>query len=152
MKKISLRKSQISGLGVYADEFIKKGEICMLWITDCKITTELKYNTEQKKGNKLMIKTGCRLIDNVFLYTDNKPHIENYVNHSFTPNMLYHVGVCFASRDIKPDEELYVDYRYILAKNDCCAFVDSMTGKIVDGIDNKQCIIETSRQLIKLFK
>jgi SET domain-containing protein len=152
MKKLSLRASSIGGLGVFANEHIACGEVVMLWCMNCYITSEQAYNDEQKAGNILMQKTGCRFIDGIFLYTDDTPRIENYVNHNFTPNMLYHAGICFALKDIQHDEELTVDYRYILAKNDYGAFVDTNTGTLVDGLDSITCIIETSEQLAALYK
>ena len=156
MRKLIVKKSPISGIGVFAGEDFKKGEIVLLFCIDCKLISVSDYNEEQKKGNSLMIKTGCRFIDGIFLYTDDdtedNPRVENYINHSFEPNILYHAGVCFANKNISVNDEITIDYRYLLAKGDYGSFVDVNTGRKVDGVDSLTCIRETSAQLVELYK
>jgi hypothetical protein len=50
--KLSKRKSNIDGDGLFADEFIKKGKIIMVWLYKAKLINEETYITEQENGNK----------------------------------------------------------------------------------------------------
>ena len=81
MQDLTVKLSTISGIGVFTNRAYKKGDVVAVFCTDCKLISELEYNNEQKKGNTTMIKTGCRFIDGVFLYTDDNQRIENYINH-----------------------------------------------------------------------
>src|SRR5688572_20180043 len=115
VKKLFIRESKIpgAGIGLFAGEDIKCGDVVMIWSLNCFIVPEADYNAEQAKGNEIFIKTGARFVDGHFLYTDSNPRLENYINHSFEPNMLYHCGVCFAKKDIMASEEVTVDYKYV---------------------------------------
>jgi hypothetical protein len=151
-KSLILKDSKISGTGLFANEDIKQGSVIMMWGLRAFVISENDYNEAQKAGNELMIKTGCRFVDGIFLYTDNSPRLENYVNHSFQPNMLYHCGICFAKSNISKGDELTADYRYILAKNDANAFVDQVSGESVDGLDSQTCLTQTTKELLELLK
>jgi hypothetical protein len=150
-KKLILKESPISGTGIFANEDIKRGEVVMVWSIKALIIGEEEYNEAQKSGNALMIKTGCRFVDGIFLYTDNSPRLENYVNHSFNPNLLYHCGICFAKTNIKKDDELTADYRYILAEHDANSFVDAETSTKVDGYDSQTCLLKTTQELLEIL-
>jgi hypothetical protein len=150
MKRLSVRPSRIEGNGIFSEEHIKKGEVIMIWSINSDIFDEKTYDIEQRSGNKIVIDSGARYVSNYFLWSD-KPRIENFINHSSHPNVLYHCGICFAMCDIAPEEELTVDYRYILSENDCAAFIDIKTGKIVEGVNGKQCLKETSVMLLNIL-
>lgn len=151
VKKLVVKKSTVSGSGIFADEDIKKGDVVMIWSIDCNIITETNYNIEQANGNQNMIKTGARFVDGYFLYTSETPRVEDNMNHSFNPNILYHCGICFALRDIECGEELFVNYKYVLSKGDHAGFVDEQTGIYVDGMDSIDCLKETTTQLLILL-
>ena len=57
---------------------------------------------------------------------------ENYFNHSFSPNSLWHLGFVIALRDIRAGEEVTLDYRHLLGDG-FVAFTDSATGREVKG-------------------
>jgi len=150
IRKLFIGDSKLQGTGLFAGEDIKKGDVVMIWSMNCFIISEKDYNEEQRKGNSIMIKTGARFIDGIFLYTDSTPRLENYVNHSFTPNMLYHCGICFAKKDIAAGEEVTIDYKYVLAKGDVARFIDSSTGRDVDGLTSIECIKESTKELFDI--
>src|SRR5690606_1324628 len=113
------------------------------------IMPESEYQEEQRKGNEYVIKTGVRYVGKYFLYKD-KIEDEEYINHSFDPNLLYHCGICFAARDIQEGEELSLDYKYIFAENDVTMFKDNETDIQVNGIPPKRALVETAKQLLEL--
>lgn len=151
LKQLLVKDSGIQGSGLFADEPIKMGEVVMIWSVDCSIIKEADYNKEQANGNENMVKTGARFVDGIFLYTDDRPRLENYINHSADPNILYHCGVCFALHDIVKGEELTVDYSHVLAAGDYNGFHDAKTGLYVDGLDSLECLRQTTAMLTALL-
>ena len=153
-KNLTVKRSKIEGYGLYTNEFICKGEIIMFWMANAHLIKELDYNIQQSKDDRQMIATGARYVGDMFLYTDigpRKDRYENYINHSFNPTVLYHCGVCFALRDIQPNEELTTDYTYLLSENDQETFIDGASGKEVKGISWHKCLLHTTEQLQKLL-
>jgi SET domain-containing protein len=147
-----IKDSQIAQMGLFTKEYIKKGSIVGFFMYDSiKIMTEKDYQEEQRKGNSMVIKTACRYVGKYFLYGDSIGYDEHF-NHSFTPNILYHCGICFALRDILPGEELTVNYHYLLAEDDVYNFTDIKSGRKVDGISPTKTLVESAKELIKLYE
>ncbi len=145
-----VRTSPLAQQGVFAKQLIKKGTIVSFFMYDVKIMSEEEYQEEQAKGNVQIIKTACRYVGKYFLFGDTIG-CEEYFNHSFTPNVLYHCGICFALRDIQPDEELSVNYHYVLAYNDVCRFNDTVSGQLVDGLKPTEVLVKTAKELLALY-
>jgi SET domain-containing protein len=150
MRRLSVKESNIQGFGVFTEELIKKSEVVMIWSENAHICTEDEYNRAQHAGNGDMIVSGVRFVDNKFLWTKGY-RIENYINHSTAPNLLYHCGVCFAMRDIAAGEELTVDYSYLLSENDDQSFTCLTTGRLIKGLSAGQCLRETTAMLMDIL-
>lgn len=58
---------------------------------------------------------------------------ECYLNHSFTPNALWHLGFVFALADLAPGIEVTVDYRLLLDEGATPGFDDAVTGMPIIG-------------------
>lgn len=58
---------------------------------------------------------------------------ECYVNHSFRPSGLWHLGFIFAARELRPGDEVTVDYRHLLPPGEAEAFHDAETGGKIVG-------------------
>jgi len=58
---------------------------------------------------------------------------ECYINHSFEPTGIWHLGFVFASKDLPVSTEITVDYRHLLAPNMEVDFYDKLTGKRIEG-------------------
>lgn len=56
-----------------------------------------------------------------------------YINHSFSPNALWHLGFVFALRDLAAGEELLLDYRHLIADGVTLDFLDGDTGAPITG-------------------
>ncbi len=153
-RNLTVKRSGIEGYGLYANEHIKQGEIIMFWMAEAYLIPEDEYNKRQRQNDQQIIATGARYVGPMFLYTDiglNKDRYENYINHSYKPNVLYHCGVCFALKDIYPDDELTVDYTYLLSSDDQESFVDADTKTLVRGTDWRTCLLHTAKQLTNLL-
>lgn len=58
---------------------------------------------------------------------------ECYVNHSFEPSGLWHLGFIFARRDLPAGTEVCVDYRHLLPDGEEEVFRDALTGEPIIG-------------------
>ena len=58
---------------------------------------------------------------------------ECFINHSFTPTGLWHLGFVFALADLPAGSEITVDYQHLLPPGQAEDFVDSSTGGIITG-------------------
>lgn len=149
--KYEVRPSEINGKGLFLLESVQKGQIIALSVTDANYSTEREYQEEQSKGDDLMIMTAVRYVGKHFIYTTFIED-EDYINHSENPTVLYHCGICFAKKDLKPGDELTVDYRYYLAENDFHRFTDIITGAEIDGYSPKQSLLRSSIELLEILK
>jgi len=97
--KLIITRSDITGMGVFAGQNIKKGSLV------CPIVGVI-FNASIGKGDYQQY---CYFISDKFLIEPiNEP---NYFNHSCYPNVFINKNWVFeAIRDIKKGEEILVDY------------------------------------------
>jgi hypothetical protein len=143
--------SPIADIGCFTLEPIKKGAIIGILAHDVEVMQESEYNAAQAAGEMIIIQTAIRWAGELFLFCDSMSD-EDYINHSFDPNMLYHCGVLFARRNIKAGEELTANYQYFLAYRDHMRFPDIATGRLVDGLPAKKALQQSAEELLELFK
>jgi SET domain-containing protein len=113
--KTRLDRSQISGIGLYADEFITKGTVIWRFTPGL----DLKFNREQLEEFKSRLNV-ARLEDFIYRSKISGDFIlcaddARFINHSFSPNTIDTMedteGLTIASRDIFPGEEIVSDYQ-----------------------------------------
>lgn len=76
---------------------------------------------------------------------------ECYINHSFEPTGLWHLGFVFAARDLPAGTEITVDYRHLLPPGEEEAFVDTATGRRIVGLPWIESLTATTRALAALL-
>lgn len=107
--KVEIRTNSLNGKGIFAKEYIKKGEI--VFIKGGHILTRDEIFSSG------VINSYFPINDEYFLGATNKDEedqIKLYQNHSCNPNVGLHGEITFiAMRDIEKDEELTVDYAFI---------------------------------------
>jgi len=109
--KTKLKETKDKGIGLFADEFISKGEI---WWKDTpeydKIITKEEYNSYDVLQREFFDKYDFIKKDGtMYMCVDNA----RFINHSDTPNTGNIGDDCLTLRDIQKDEELTCDYRTI---------------------------------------
>lgn len=77
---------------------------------------------------------------------------ECYVNHSFAPNGLWHLGFVFSLREITAGEEITMDYSHIIAPGHEMDFRDSVTGRPIIGLPWRDSLIQTTEALLRLAR
>lgn len=148
--KNHIAESKLQGTGLFTDDYIKKGELVICMDID-QIIPETLY-LEEHNQRKL---TSCRLIGDLWFdikRDKNKLENEDYINHSFTPNLLYHVGKCFALRNVVQGEELTVNYQYILSNSELDWFIDVTTNREVIGFSNGESYRRAGTEFLVLVQ
>jgi len=75
---------------------------------------------------------------------------ECYVNHSFSPNGLWHLGFIFAARDLAPGEELTVDYRHLIGPEVEMPWLDAQTGRKIIGFEWSRSLATSTASLLDI--
>ena len=133
--KTQIKKSKISGKGLFASEKIPKKSVVFILplLKNTKAISGKDFNKiwAKKKPTKKDIylrKEAVRYIQDIFIYSVKGDKKTLYINHSDNPNILYHCGIGFAKKDIKNGDEITVDYRYFdTDKSD--NFINKETGQ-----------------------
>ncbi len=73
-----------------------------------------------------------------------------YVNHSFNPTGLWHLGFVFALRDMQPGDEVTTDYRFVINDNEVMPWVDNETGQKIVGYTWEENLRKSTEQLLAL--
>lgn len=77
---------------------------------------------------------------------------ECYVNHSFQPTGLWHLGFIFAGADLPIGTEVTVDYRHLLAPGQVEDFIDTASGETIVGHTWESSLAASTRALAALLK
>jgi len=77
---------------------------------------------------------------------------ECYINHSFAPSGLWHLGFVFATAHLPAGSEITVDYRHLLAPGQAEEFADSITGKPIVGYAWRESITHSTQVLAGLLR
>jgi hypothetical protein len=75
-----------------------------------------------------------------------------YVNHSFSPSGLWHLGFIFATRDLAVGDEVTADYRFLIDDNEIMPFKDAETGREIIGYTWQENLRLSTEQLLALLK
>lgn len=76
---------------------------------------------------------------------------ECYINHSFEPTALWHLGFVFARRDLPAGIEITVDYRHLLGDGQQEEFRDSVTGSAIIGLPWRESLLMTGAELTQIL-
>ena len=76
---------------------------------------------------------------------------ECYLNHSFSPTGLWHLGFVFALTDLPAGTEITVDYRHLLPPGEAEDFVDSATGETIVGLAWEDALASSTLALSRLL-
>jgi hypothetical protein len=76
---------------------------------------------------------------------------ECYINHSFTPNGLWHLGFVFALSDLPQGTEITIDYRHLLPPGQAEDFIDTATGERIIGLSWPESLAHSTRALAGLL-
>jgi len=117
--KTYLGKSRIHGLGVFADQFIRKDtKIWRFVIGFDQYYSLKKFRRLPRPAREYLKRYGYRWENEVLLSVDHDAH----TNHSDNPNTYLKNGYAIARRNIRKGEEITYDYREF-GEGFCAAFL-----------------------------
>ena len=146
--RVDLSTIPNAGRGLFADELIPRGRVI-----EFPDNVHTLYSREQllalPDDSPVLQTSICWFED---CYAADPEHSDiYYINHSFTPNCIWHLGFIFAKRDINPGEEISLDYRVLMDSDPEFGFVDQTTGKMICGFGWEEKMVFNTTQLLQLF-
>jgi cell wall assembly regulator SMI1 len=76
----------------------------------------------------------------------------NYLNHSFQPNVLWHLGCYWTLQDLEPGDELTLDYRPLIDPTWSHRIVDAASGQPLIGQEGKKALLDSAKALVSLLE
>lgn len=114
--KTKIDKSTIAGIGLFADQDISKGDI--VW----KMTSISVLKITQEEYNNLSVIEQNFIVEKDYYWLDKNNYMipiddSRFINHSVNPNIIdLDDNTCIASQNIKQGEELTIDYKTLVPK------------------------------------
>jgi hypothetical protein len=133
-----------AGQGVFLKEPVKSGQII---IAPDAIPRTWSWNEIQKHADRdTLMSSSVRWFEEHYTVTPEWPD-ECYVNHSFDPTGIWHLGFVFARTNLKANTEITVDYRHLLREGQEEVFRDTATGKPIIGLPWAESLRLTTEQV-----
>ena len=129
--KYEIRPARFAeGKGVFLLEGVKRGQILV-----APDAINQVYNAEQRAAlvpGSAEDEACVRWFERYHTVSTDWPD-DCYVNHSFNPSGLWHLGFIFATRDLQVGDEVTADYRFLVDDNEVMPFKDAETGQEIVG-------------------
>ncbi|MDO9452348.1 MAG: SET domain-containing protein [Stagnimonas sp.] len=137
-----------AGKGLFADELIAKGRVIIAPDNVHTVWPEAKLRGFA--SDSIEVESSVRWFEDQFSLTPEWSD-ECFVNHSFAPNALWHLGFIFALRTISADEEILMDYRHVIGSGEVMPFKDGETGREIVGLPWPQVLQDSAQQLVTIL-
>lgn len=136
-----------AGQGLFLDEAVARGRI--LVAPDAIPATYTWDQVRARPDPDAAMAATVRWFEDRYTITPEWPD-ECFVNHSFAPNGLWHLGFIFAARELAAGEELTVDYRHLLPEGEEEVFRDAQSGRAIVGFSWAESLALSTRELASL--
>ena len=137
-----------AGKGLFLDETVARGSLIT---APDDIRKVYKWSDVQALPDAAaLLASTVRWFEDRYTVTPEWPD-ECYINHSFAPCGLWHLGFVFALEDLAPGTEITVDYRHLLAPGQEEDFVDAQSGQRIVGYTWRESMEHSTAQLQALF-
>ncbi|SEP93885.1 hypothetical protein SAMN04488038_102277 [Solimonas aquatica] len=138
-----------AGKGLFLEEAVTRGAV--LIAPDAVHTVWHEDRLRQLPPDSIEVESSVRWFERWFSLTPEWSD-ECYVNHSYSPNALWHLGFIFALSELPAGSEVTMDYRYVIGDGECLPFCDALTGREIVGLPWPQVMSESAQQLASLFR
>jgi len=137
-----------AGKGLFLEQHVARGRLITAPDDIQKVYKwdELKARPDAEQ----MLASTVRWFEDRYTVTPEWPD-ECYINHSFEPCCLWHLGFVFAMSDLTPGTEVTVDYRHLLGPGQQEEFLDAHSGKPIIGYDWSESLARSTAQLHALL-
>ena len=118
--KLALFKTEMKGHGLRTISFIRKGRFLVEYVGEVVDMDELTRRSKKYKREGNIHQYVMSLIHGTVIDSTIKGNWARFINHSCEPNCVaekwlvngeYRMGI-FAKRDLEPNEEISIDYRF----------------------------------------
>jgi hypothetical protein len=130
-----------AGKGLFLEEPVNAGRV--ITAPD---TIDKTFRLDEVVAQPDLMYASARWFENRYTISPDWPD-ECYINHSFEPNGLWHLGFIFATRDLPAGTEITVDYRHLLPPGQEEDFIDTATGERIVGLSWYESLMTTTRTL-----
>jgi hypothetical protein len=130
-----------AGKGLFLEEAIGAGRIII-----APDTIDKTYPLAELLAHPEQMYASARWFEDRYTLSTDWPD-ECFVNHSFAPTGLWHLGFIFAPRDLPAGTEITVDYRHLLPPGQAEDFIDTATGEKIVGLSWYESLMTTTRAL-----
>lgn len=137
-----------AGKGLFLDAAVTRGQVIIA--PDNIHTVWSEQQLRRYAEDSLEVESSVRWFEDRFSLTPEWSD-ECYVNHSFAPTALWHLGFIFALRDLPADTEVTMDYRYVIGDGERLPFADSESGREIVGLPWSQVMADGANALQRLF-
>ena len=136
-----------AGKGLFLDEAVRAGGI----VTAPDAISQTFRHAELDAPDMARLKyASARWFEDRYTLSPDWPD-ECYINHSFEPTGLWHLGFVFARRDLPAGTELTVDYRHLLPPGQAEDFIDAASGGKIVGFGWAESLASSVRELGRLL-
>lgn len=142
--RIAASTIQGAGQGLFVDEFVAAGRV--ITAPD---TIDSTYAWADIAASP-DLHAAARWFEDRYTLSPDWPD-ECYVNHSFRPTGLWHLGFIFATKDLPQGTEITVDYRHLLAPGQVEDFADAETGEKITGLSWQESLRASTHALATLL-
>ena len=139
----------LAGKGLFLDEAVSRGRVILAPDNIHTVWTESRLREHSE--DSLEVRSSVRWFESHFSITPEWSD-ECYVNHSYAPTALWHLGFVFALTDLEAGTDVTMDYRYVIGDGEHMPFRDSVTGQPIVGLPWVEVLSHTAAQLAGLFK
>ncbi|MEQ1440194.1 SET domain-containing protein [Fontimonas sp. SYSU GA230001] len=136
-----------AGRGLFVDEAVARGAVIIA--PDGVHTVWPEARLRQYPPDSREVQSSVRWFENWFSLTPEWSD-ECYVNHSYTPTALWHLGFIFALDDVPAGTEVTMDYRYVIGDGERMPFADAQTGREIVGLPWAEALTASATILAKL--
>jgi hypothetical protein len=120
-----------AGKGLFLDEALARGRVIIAPDNIHTVWPEAKLR--QHAADSIEVESSVRWFEDHYSLTPEWSD-ECYVNHSFAPTALWHLGFIFAAADLPAGTEITVDYQLVIGSGEVMPFRDSLTGRVIVGL------------------
>ncbi|HTV85693.1 MAG TPA: SET domain-containing protein [Dyella sp.] len=130
-----------AGKGLFLEEPVGAGRIII-----APDAIDKTYGLAQLLAQPSLMYASARWFEDRYTISTDWPD-ECFVNHSFEPSGLWHLGFVFAPRELPAGTEVTVDYRHLLPPGHAEDFIDTATGEKIVGLSWYESLMTTTRAL-----
>ena len=134
-----------AGKGLFLQESVAAGRV--ITAPD---TIEQTYRLDELLTKPDQMYASARWFEDRYTISPEWPD-ECYINHSFEPTGLWHLGFVFALRELPAGTEITVDYRHLLPPGQAEDFIDTATGERIVGLPWYESLTTTTRALARVL-